>query len=107
MWLRIALGLAALTLCTSAFAMRCGEHVVWKGFLPIDVIDRCGEPVYVRSWTEYYGHQPVRHVDEWVYEFGRQRFRRLLRFENGRLTRITTERKPKHLNRSARVAAQR
>ena len=44
-----------------------------------------------------YGYWPylLVHVDEWTYNLGRNKFRRLLRFENGRLVRIEMRRKPK------------
>ena len=35
-------------------------------------------------------------VDEWLYDLGSNRFRRLLRFENGRLVDIETRAKPDH-----------
>ena len=35
------------------------------------------------------------YVDEWIYDLGRNKFRRLLTFENGRLVRIETRDKPR------------
>ncbi len=74
--------------------MRCQQSLVRRGDLTFEVEERCGPPVRAHSRVEFmYPYRPVQ-VDEWVYEFGTNRFRRLLRFENGRLMRIDLLRKP-------------
>lgn len=94
---RFVLFVFAVVVTTGAAAMRCGEHVVNEGFSPLEVLERCGEPVLRQEWVEhYYPYGPARFVDEWTYEPGRTRFRRLLHFENGRLIRITKQKKPVH-----------
>ncbi len=99
----------------SAFSLRCGHSLVKEGDYKAEVEDKCGEPDsteyhYERrgnsnhaDTTLYgyndksrfptnsfsYGQQNYQDieilVDEWVYDFGRARLRKLLRFENGRL----------------------
>jgi hypothetical protein len=89
--------ISVMALTGAGDTLRCGQHLVERGFRQLQVIERCGEPVLRETWVEqYYPHGPVRSVDEWTYELGRNKFRRLLRFENGRLTRISTEPKPIH-----------
>jgi hypothetical protein len=102
----------------SILALRCGHNLIDAGDYKADVIDKCGEPDYVDSHYERrgysnnaeisnyglfnnrgfpsnrfnYGQQNYRDVEvlveEWTYNFGRSRLRKVLRFENGRLTDI-------------------
>lgn len=75
-------------------ALRCGTELVVRGMTPYEVLERCGVPEYELGWTDYrYPGYFVR-VDEWLYDLGDNRFRRLLVFEDGRLIRIDTRRKP-------------
>ena len=86
---------------TSAWALRCGKNLVNVGDRKLEVLYRCGEPDLVDIWEEgrsghfyYYGHWYPNTgtvvVEMWSYNFGPSRFMRILRFENGRLTRIET-----------------
>lgn len=82
--------------------MRCGTRLVSVGDYQIEVLRKCGEPDYVDERIEYKTyrvyprpHLPIYNdvygevvVQEWTYNFGRQRFMQLLRFENGKLKRI-------------------
>jgi len=84
----------------NAEALRCGQHLVARGLELYEVLERCGEPVDQRSYVIYRGFNvglfevgPVQ-VDELIYEIGRNKFRRKLRFEDGQLRRIETLRKP-------------
>jgi Protein of unknown function (DUF2845) len=100
------------------FALRCGHSLVDPGDYRANVYDKCGEPDSVESHYERRGNEtnaditqfnfngrntfPNRSisigqsayadtevlVEEWVYDFGRERLRKLLRFENGRLIQI-------------------
>ncbi len=86
---------AMIVAAWQADAVRCGVDVVKEGFRSFEVLERCGEPAFRHGWVEqYFPYGPSRYIDEWTYELGRNKFRRLLRFENGRLTRITTRKKP-------------
>jgi len=90
---------------------RCGSKIVTVGIHRAEVIRRCGNPSNVESWPEIrtrrdFGpglHEPERPIylrpqiveelvtiEEWEYNLGPNQFIRYLRFENGRLTKITT-----------------
>jgi Protein of unknown function (DUF2845) len=101
-------------------ALRCGHELVSIGDYKADVIEKCGEPDNVESHyerrgysnnaevTNYglfnnkgfpsnrfnYGQQHYRDVEveieEWVYDFGNSRLRKVLRFENGKLKEIVS-----------------
>ena len=86
--------LSSALLTMPALAMRCGGELVSRGLHLVEVLERCGDPVFRREHVEYRGYQfgvylasPVL-VDEFVYDLGPQKFRRRLRFEDGELRRI-------------------
>jgi hypothetical protein len=94
------------------FALRCGRALVDIGDYKEDVIEKCGEPKSIDTHIEIrgvadrfgartrvspetsinFGQQHYTEiemvVEEWNYDFGRRRFQKHLRFENGRLTEI-------------------
>lgn len=86
-----------------AEAFRCGQRLVDRGDFASEVLNKCGEPEQVVERTEYRSYreydrildafrewsEPVR-IEEWLYNFGPRRFKRLLYFENGRLEHIET-----------------
>ena len=96
---------------TPSSTMICGIYVISLADRQPDVARKC-EPTYVQSWEEerikrdYYQNIPAQTpeelsqvplfmkeyipVQEWTYNFGPTRFIYYLRFENGRLTRITS-----------------
>ena len=74
--------------------MRCDTYVVSRGFTFLEVLERCGEPDLQLRRVEFLVQGVYLPVEEWYYEFGGNRFRRLLTFENGRLTRIEQRPKP-------------
>ena len=107
--------LATFLLVGSAGALdmdfKCGSYIVAVGDRAYDVLKKCGDPVYVESWQEvrargdidpwtvepgrryYIGPlfaQELVTIEEWEYDLGPNKFIRYLRFENGRLTRVTT-----------------
>jgi len=91
--------LSSALLTTQALAMRCGGELVSRGLHLVEVLERCGDPMYRREHMEYRGYQfgfliasPVL-VDEFVYDLGPQKFRRRLRFEDGELRQIDTLKK--------------
>ena len=75
--------------------LRCDTSMVQRGFTLYEVEERCGPPVYEYRRTDYRYPGYFVDVEEWVYESGRNRFRRQLIFENGRLRFIETRRKPR------------
>ena len=84
----------------AADALRCGQSVVTEGLRDFEVLERCGEPLTQRTRTEVRGYDvgPVDLyyvvVEEWVYDPGARKLRRLLRFEDGELVLIETLRRP-------------
>jgi hypothetical protein len=103
---------------TPLFALRCGHSLVDLGDYRANVYDKCGEADSIESHFErrssanqaniiqfnsnggrqipnnalnygqsYYADTEIL-VEEWIYDFGRERLRKLLRFENGRLIQI-------------------
>jgi len=88
----------------------CGSSIITVGDRRYDVLRKCGDPSHVESWEEvrirrdvgswmlepekrfYLGPLFVNElvtIEEWEYNLGPTRFIRYLRFENGRLTRVT------------------
>jgi len=96
---------AALTFLCAALAaggvraggLRCEDQLIQEGFTFVEVLERCGTPAFETQRPEWLVPGVVVFVDEWTYELGRNRFRRLLTFENGRLVRIETRPKPERL----------
>jgi Protein of unknown function (DUF2845) len=101
----------------SAVALRCGHSLIQEGDYKVDVLDKCGEPDskdfhyerrgnanhanagiygynnrYHQGNSFNYGQQNYQEVEvlveEWIYDFGRARLRKLLRFENGKLKEV-------------------
>jgi hypothetical protein len=108
-------GLALLLMISSdilASDLSCGSYIVDVGDHRYDVLQKCGEPSNVESWEEVrirrwdigpWMLEPRKRlewdplftkelvtIEEWEYNFGPNRFVRFLRFENGRLKRVTT-----------------
>lgn len=92
--------LLLVTEVASAESLRCGQAVVTEGLRDFEVLERCGEPMSQRTRTEVRGYDvgPIELyyvvVDEWVYDPGARKLRRLLRFEDGELISIETLRRP-------------
>jgi hypothetical protein len=112
----ILISLATLLWVSSGSALdsdlRCGSKLVSVGDYKYDVIRKCGEPAHVEVWEEVrikggpFRSAPISPdieilrrsplvkeyvtIEEWEYNFGQGSFIRYLKFENGRLTRITT-----------------
>lgn len=74
--------------------LRCGDEVVERGQRPYEVFERCGAPGYEFTRVEWRYPGILVQVDEWVYDLGRNRFRRELLFENGRLMDINLRPRP-------------
>lgn len=96
----------------AASELRCGSRLVSIGDYRYDVLRKCGDPANVETWEEVrirrglllsspitseqdlFLRSPLAKelvtIEEWEYNFGVGQFIRYLRFENGRLTRITT-----------------
>ena len=87
----------SLLLSASAGAadLRCNSLLVEPGDHLIDVLDLCGEPVFASQRVDLRRDGRLVTIDEWVFDLGRNRFRRHLEFQDGRLVRIDVGRKPK------------
>ena len=94
-------------LAPAAHALRCPDGIVAVGDHVSEVLDACGEPAHRGTVVEQPSRviladgRPVAQVlptglviEEWVYEFSPQRFRRLLRFRGNRLLEIRALDKP-------------
>lgn len=77
----------------AAETMRCDGGVIATGDRSLEVLRKCGEPSFRDEWDEYlaYHHVPSAHVEEWHYNYGPSRLLHVLRFRNGKLTRIDTD----------------
>jgi len=95
-WLTMGLVLAVIP---PAHAFRCGQSVVTEGLRDFEVRERCGEPIQQTTRTEVRGYDvgPIDvysvEIQEWIYDTGERKLRRLLRFEDGELKRIETLRR--------------
>lgn len=102
---RLLVALALLlsgSVATAADAVRCDQSLVGTGATFVEVLERCGEPEYEYARVDYRYPGYTVHIDEWTYAQGRNRFRRVLQFENGRLHDIELRSKPRHSRVSAR-----
>ena len=77
-----------------AASLRCDKALLALGAHMYEVSQRCGAPVAEYSRLEYRHPDVAVYVDEWIYRPGKNKFERMLRFENGRLRSIRTLRKP-------------
>lgn len=102
----VTLGLAMAPAGT--LALRCSGGLVSPGDHKVEVLAACGKPLFREQVVEYpfrvgeFVGVPHREylplgvvTEEWVYEFGPQRFRQLLRFRNNRVTSIEILSKPR------------
>jgi hypothetical protein len=78
----------------AADTMRCGDSIVQRGFTFFEVLERCGKPDLEYDWDHRYVPGVEANVTEWVYELGSNKFRRVLRFEEGRLRKVELRPKP-------------
>ncbi|BES72912.1 hypothetical protein RE428_39300 [Marinobacter nanhaiticus D15-8W] len=86
-------------------AGNCNPRVLNDGMSEFEVIKRCGEPLSKRiTWVvpdEYSRYaerrgvlQGIYPVEEWMYEFGSNQFRRIVTFRDGRITEVESAGKP-------------
>jgi hypothetical protein len=72
--------------------LRCGNRLVIVGETKVDVLAKCGQPLFSEIVGEDhirtpYGDQ-IRTVEEWTYNFGATDFLYVLTFKGGRLVKI-------------------
>ncbi len=76
----------------------CGGRIISIGDMKSDVFAKCGEPFYKTShdeevWMPAGGNasrKVIVTVEEWTYNFGPQRFMRIITFRNGKVSDIRT-----------------
>ena len=76
----------------------CGDRIISRGESKGEVLAKCGEPFYRTSHDEELwepmgatGSRRVAvTVEEWTYNFGPQRFMRIITFRNGRVVDVRT-----------------
>jgi hypothetical protein len=81
--------------------MRCEGGIVGLGDLVVDLIGKCGSPALRERWTESRDAMAVdvargvaaserltTEVEQWTYDFGRNRFLQLVTLWNGRIVRF-------------------
>ena len=112
---KVVLALCLIVFSASNWAFYCGHQIVSEGDTMTQVLEKCGEPdqwqssvIYQSNVLNYvptaqalldnpmirflpdlgYVIQTPIQVEEWLYDFGRRRFRQFLRFHNSRLMTI-------------------
>jgi hypothetical protein len=81
-----------------AAAPGCGDRIISTGDTKADVLIKCGEPFNKTSRQEEFkdrvdgisGRSVFVTVEEWTYNFGPQRFLRIITFRNGTVVDIRT-----------------
>ncbi len=94
----VATGLLLLALLSpapshAADSLRCRSRIIAVEAIAPAVLAACGEPSYREVWN-YYDQSYAGFVGDteaWTYNFGPNQLLRILRFRNGRVTRIDTE----------------
>jgi hypothetical protein len=84
------------------FRDHCAASALQEGMSEFELYARCGEPLARRNWWQqvavtasgFHAGYRVVPVEEWLYDFGRTRFRRVVRLENGRVTDISSTDRP-------------
>ncbi|WP_170920445.1 DUF2845 domain-containing protein [Desulfacinum hydrothermale] len=76
----------------SLFALRCSGRLVRIGDSKVDVLAKCGPPLYEqfvgeRKIRTRFGHDKLI-LEDWIYNFGPTDFIHILRFEGSRLVEI-------------------
>ncbi len=81
-----------------AAALRCGTDLVHEGDHKIEVLNKCGEPLWQERWRDEVFERSSFDtlekrtivVEEWIYDFGPTRLLYIVRFRNGRVSAIDT-----------------
>ena len=79
-------------------AGRCDIGGIHKGTSQYEILQRCGEPAFKDTRQEERlivvdkntNRLTITRIDEWTYNFGPNRFLRILKFENGELVDVET-----------------
>lgn len=87
-----------LLVSPAALAFRCGNVLVSEGDSKAEVLIKCGAPDWKTEWSEdivdsadpSLSYHLSSEKERWLYNLGPQRFMRILLFEDGRLTDVST-----------------
>ena len=79
-------------------AKRCDTGEIRAGVTQYEILHRCGEPAFKDSRQEERmtaadgrnSRLTIKRIDEWTYNFGPNKFLRILTFEDGRLVNVET-----------------
>lgn len=79
-------------------ARSCDSGEMQTGVTQYEILQRCGEPAFkdsrqeeqLTSIDEHNNRLSIKRIDEWTYNFGPNKFLRILKFENGRLVEVKT-----------------
>ena len=79
-------------------AKLCDSGEMQVGITQYEILQRCGEPAFkdsrqeeqLTSVDENTNRLTVKRIDEWTYNFGPNKFLRILKFENGELVEVET-----------------
>lgn len=95
--------LLTLLLLSNAYAMRCGEKLVYEGDSQYTVLSKCGEPldkqIYEQSVPVFneFGYQigvSTTTIETWIYQKSSAEFQYQLIFDGGVLKKINANRNP-------------
>lgn len=76
----------------------CDGDEIKPGLTQYEILQRCGDPSFkdtrqeerLTSTDEHSKRLTINRIDEWTYNFGPNKFLRILKFENGRLVDVET-----------------
>lgn len=76
----------------------CDTGEIQIGITQYDILQRCGEPAFrdtrqeeqLIAIDEHTNRLTINRIDEWTYNFGPNRFLRILKFKNGELVSVET-----------------
>ena len=79
-------------------AALCDSSKIQTGISQYEILQRCGEPAFkdsrkveqLSTMDEHSSRLTIKRVDEWTYNFGPNKFLRILKFENGQLVNVET-----------------
>lgn len=95
--------LLSVSLIPAAYAMRCGDKLVYEGDYQYDVLQKCGEPLDKQVYEEsiplfneagYQIGMTSNIVESWIYQKSSADFQYVIIFAGGRVKQINANRNP-------------
>jgi len=90
-------------LINTAYAMRCGDQLVFEGDNKYNVLAKCGEPLDKEAFEQtvplyneagYQIGENTSIVEQWIYQKSPADFQYILTFDQGVVKKITANRNP-------------